>query len=517
MKRFFCVVLLFVLAVPAFAAPTNNYNLLIAPGTLSETSVVVLWDKQFRNTAVEYELQLNGKLHGSTTKTNYRITGLKPGASYTVSLRLKAGTGYTVSLRLKNEKSKALFALHFTTAAKGKVYNILDFGAKSDSTFINTKQIQKAIDACTAGGTLYIPKGNFVTGALFLKSNMTLHIAEGAVLQGSIDTSDYLPLIKNRFEGWEMDTYASLINAGTLNRDGSYNVENLRITGGGTIKGGGKKLELACKAARGIRSRGRLILLMNCRNVSIDHLTLTEPPCWTLHYVYSNNISCHDLTIKTHGIHNGDGIDPDSSIDSYIFNCIFDTGDDCIAIKSGKNPEGYYVGKPTVNVRISDCDFKRGHGISIGSEMSGGVSGVLVQDCKAGALLHGLQIKGTKDRGGYVKNVTVLNCQLLKITIFSAVNYNNDGEAAPVLPVFENFVFKHIDLSQANTKEPVININGFSDPAHKLKHVVFSNIKLPANAKVVINDAEQVRFEEVKMVDAGKPVYEVKNSTGIVY
>ena len=101
------------------------------------------------------------------------------------------------------------------------------------------------------------------------------------------------------------------------------------------------------------------------------------------------------------------------------------------------------MGKPTVNIRITDCEFKRGHGISIGSEMSGGVSGVLVQDCKAGALLHGMQIKATKDRGGYVKNVTVTDCQLLKITIFSAVNYNNDGEAAPVFPRFENFVFKN--------------------------------------------------------------------------
>ncbi|MBL7738636.1 MAG: hypothetical protein JNK14_05415 [Chitinophagaceae bacterium] len=256
---------------------------------------------------------------------------------------------------------------------------------------------------------------------------------------------------------------------------------------------------------------------MNCQNVSIDNLTLTEPPCWTLHYVYSNNISCHSLTIRTAGIHNGDGIDPDSSTDSYIFNCLFDTGDDCIAIKSGKNPEGYYVGKPTTNVRITDCDFKRGHGISIGSEMSGGVDGVLVQDCKAGALLHGMQIKGTKDRGGHVKNVTVDNCQLMKITIFSAVNYNNDGEAAPVLPTFENFVFKNIDLSQANVKEPVININGFKDPAHKLRNVVFENIILPGGGKVVINDGEKIKFTNVKTVSGVKPEYVVANSWSISY
>ncbi|MGF2411094.1 glycosyl hydrolase family 28 protein [Ferruginibacter sp.] len=491
--------------IPVFAAAPNKYNLMIAPGTLVENSVALLWDKQYAKETITYEILLNNKLQGTATKTNYTLTNLLP------------GTSYKVMVRVKGSKDKKNFLLKFKTVAKGKIYNILDYGAKADGDFKNTTAIQKAIDACTKGGTVYIPKGVFVTGALFLKSNMTLLVEKDAVLQGSVDTTDYLPLIKNRFEGWEMETYASLINAGTLNRNGSYNIKNLRITGGGTIKGGGKKLELACKAARGIRSRGRLILLMNCQDVSIDNLTITEPPCWTIHYLYSDNISCHNLNIITKGIHNGDGIDPDSSTDSYIFNCTFDTGDDCIAIKSGKNPEGYYVGKPTTNVRITHCDFIRGHGISIGSEMSGGVSDVLIQDCKAGALLHGVQIKGTKERGGYVKNVTVTDCQLLKITIFSAVNYNNDGEAAPVLPTFENFVFTNIDLTKANIKEPVININGFKDPKHKLRNVVFQNMLLPDNGKVVINDAEKVKFTNVQSVNGAKPEYVVANSTGIVY
>jgi polygalacturonase len=321
----------------------------------------------------------------------------------------------------------------------------------------------------------------------------------------------------NRFEGWELKTYASLLNAGTLNRDGSYNVKNLRITGGGTISGGGKQLGDAMIKASGIRSRGRLLLLMNCQDVSISNLTITEPPCWTIHYIYSDNISCHGLTIITKGIRNGDGIDPDSSTDSYIFNCTFDTGDDCIAIKSGKNPEGFFVGKPTRNVRITDCNFIRGHGISIGSEMSGGVSDVLVQDCTAGALLHGMQIKATKDRGGYVKNVTVTDCQLLKITVFSAVNYNNDGAPAPQLPTFANFIFKNIDLTGASIKEPVINLNGFKDPAHLLRDVYFTNIKLPENATVIINDAERVKFTNVKSIAGVKPKYDLKDSKNVSY
>jgi polygalacturonase len=496
------VIVLF--SLHALASPPNKYNLIIAPGTLSENSVTLLWDKQYGRDISSYEIVLNGKLQGSTDKTNFTLADLTPATFYKVSIRLKGSNVKTETIKFK-------------TSAKGNIYNILDYGAKDDTTFKNTTAIQAAINACTDGGTVYIPKGIFVSGALFLKSNMTLYIEKDAVLKGAVTPEDYLPMILNRFEGWELKTYASLINAGTLNRDGSYNVKNLRITGGGTISGGGKKLGAAMWATGGERSRGRLICLMNCQDVSISNLTITEPPCWTIHYIYSDNVTCHDLKIITLNIRNGDGIDPDSSTDSYIFNCTFDTGDDCIAIKSGKNPEGFFVAKPTKNVRITDCDFIRGHGISIGSEMSGGVSDVLVQDCKAGALLNGMQIKGTKERGGYVRNVNVINCELLQITIFSRLNYNNDGEAAPEPPIFENFIFINIDLSKASLKKPVIDINGFKDTAHKLKNVIFSNIIVPENAKVVINDAEKIQFTQVKSASGAKPEYVISNSTDIIY
>jgi exo-poly-alpha-galacturonosidase len=501
---FFCLILV---SVQLFSAPVN-YNLIISPGTITENSVTLLWDKQNGKDSVVYNISLNNKIISSTSNTNYAVTNLSPSTSYKVMVTIKGA---------KSQTENELNTIRFKTAQKGKIFNIIAYGAKSDSLIKNTKAIQAAIDACTEGGTVYIPKGIFLSGALFLKSNMTLLIEKGGVLKGSIAVEDYLPTILNRFEGWELKTYASLLNAGTLNRNGSYNVKNLRIMGSGTISGGGKRLGDAMIKASGIRSRGRLICLMNCRDVSISNLTIAEPPCWTIHYIYSNNITCHDLNIITNGIRNGDGIDPDSSTDCYIFNCMFDTGDDCIAIKSGKNPEGFFVAKPTKNVRITNCNFKRGHGISIGSEMSGGVSDVLVQDCRAGALLHGMQIKGTKERGGYVRNVTVDNCQLLQITIFSAVNYNNDGDPAPEVPTFENFVFKNIDLSMASAKEPVIDINGFKDPEHRLKNVIFKNIMVPQNAKVVINDAEQIKFTDVKSVSGSKPNFVVKNSIGIIF
>jgi len=492
-------------SVRAFAQTKKQFNILIAPGSLTENAVTLLWDKQNLGPEITYQVTLNGKVNGSSSRTNFTAEKLMP------------NTWYTAVVSIKGSKLGSKNSIRFKTKEKSKIFNIIDFGAKGDQITNNTKAIQAAINACTVGGTVYIPKGIFLSGALYLKSDITLYIEEGGVLKGSTVVDDYLPMVLNRFEGWELKTYASLINAGNLNRNGTYNVHNLRITGKGTITGGGKKLGDAMIKASGIRSRGRLICLMNCQDVNLSDLTVNEPPCWTIHYIYSKNVSCQNLNIITTNIRNGDGIDPDSSTDSYIFNCTFDTGDDCIAIKSGKNPEGFFVAKPTKNVRITDCDFKRGHGISIGSEMSGGVSDVLVQDCKAGKLLHGMQIKATKDRGGYVKNVTVADCQLLQITIFSAVNYNNDGEAAPQIPTFENFVFKNIDMSMAANGSTAIDLNGFKDPAHRLRNVDFNNILLPEQAKIVVNDAEKIKFTSVKSSTGTKPQYVVNNSSEVIY
>jgi exo-poly-alpha-galacturonosidase len=503
MKKFAVIFFFILIIVQVIASPVNKFNLTIAPGTITANSITILWDKQSGSNAV-YQILLNDKIVASVSKTNYTLTKLLP------------DTWYSVKLGVKNQNPKSFETTRFKTAPKTRIYNILDYGAKEDTLTKNTKAIQAAIDACEEGGTVYVPKGNFISGALFLKSNMTLYIEKGGVLKGSVAPEDYLPMILNRFEGWELKTYASLLNAGILNRNGNYNIHNLRITGGGTIMGGGKRLGDVMIGANGLRSRGRLICLMNCQDVCISDLTVTESPCWTIHYIYCNKVTCHDLNI-TSTVRNGDGIDPDSSTDSYIFNCTFDTGDDCIAIKSGKNPEGFFIAKPTINVRITDCDFKRGHGISIGSEMSGGVSKVLVQDCKAGALLNGMQIKGTKERGGYVKNVTVAYCQLLKITIFSSLNYNNDGDAAPEIPIFENFVFKNIDMTAAKPNETLIDINGFKDSAHRLRSVTFNNITLPENSKIVINDAEQIKFTNVRSVAGSKPEYIIANSGDIVH
>ncbi len=500
------VLLFFALSSVIAQEVPESRNLIIPNASITSSSVTLLWDKPLDyKDIVAYQVFQGDRYICTSMKTNFTVRNLN------------AGKDYTFSIKAQNKEGKIAAASSFVkckTKPAGKLFNILDYGAIGDGTTKNTLAIQKAINSCSKGGTVYIPAGVFLSGALYLKSDMTLYIAEGGTLKGSTDMQDYYPLILNRFEGWEMKTLASLLNAGTLDRSGKYNIKNLSIQGNGTIYGGGSMLGDAIVKELGLRARGRLICIMNGQNINIQGLKIENSPCWTIHYIYSNQVTLHDLNIISTA-HNGDGIDPDSSTDSYIFNCTFSTGDDCIAIKSGKNPEGYFVGKPTRNLRITDCDFVKGHSLAIGSEMSGGVSDVFIQDCKIGNLMHGLQIKATKDRGGYVRNVIVRDCELLKITLYTAVNYNNDGEAAPVLPQFSDMEFSNLNLTAAKPKQTVMDINGFSDESHYTRNITFENISLPKQSTIRIKNGEALTFKNVKDADGNNPTYEIIDSKNI--
>ena len=496
----------------ATAGRPGTLHAFVAPQTLHSDEVTLLWDKPAGAApGLVYEILQNGVPVGETSKTHFTITGLAPETTYTISIRTKS---------LGKAVSNISLPLALRTSAREPVVSVLDFGAVGDGTTLNTKALQAAIDACPKGGIVRIPAGVFLSGALFLKSDMTLEVAAGGVLKGTANPADYAPFIRNRFEGWELETYASLLNAGTLDRSGPANVRHLSIRGAGTISGGGRALSDAVRAAlpgvKGLRSRGRLLCTMNADGVELAGLTIEESPSWTLHFIYSDNITCRGLTLRS-DVLNGDGIDPDSARNVAIVDCTFDTGDDCIAVKSGKNPEGNVVNRPTENVRIVDCRFSRGHGISIGSETSGGVRGVLVEDCVAGELLNGLQIKATKDRGNVVEDITVRDCDLRKITILTALPYNNDGEPAPDVPFFRRFTFRNLDLTKADAAKPLILVNGFEQAGHRTRDLVFENLRLPAGASVTVDLAEDVRFTNVTAPDGTKPSYQITRSERITY
>ncbi|RPJ41588.1 MAG: glycoside hydrolase family 28 protein, partial [Chloroflexi bacterium] len=239
-----------------------------------------------------------------------------------------------------------------------------DFGAVGDGQTLNTAALQAAIDGCAArgGGTVYLPAGRYLTGSLFFRDHITLHLDAGAVLLGSQDPADY-PIISNRWEGVEQPTYAPLLTGSGL--------ENITITGRGTIDGQGDPWWRAKHMNTLAYPRPRLIGFTGCRGVMIEGVTLVNSPAWTVHPVRCENVNLHGITIiNPPDSPNTDGINPDSCRLVRISDCYISVGDDCIAIKSGTQNDHRLTA--CRDITITNCTLERGHGgVVIGSEMSG--------------------------------------------------------------------------------------------------------------------------------------------------
>jgi exo-poly-alpha-galacturonosidase len=492
-------------------------NLLSPSYAKTDTSALLIWDKPSNIYSMSdfssYCVFRNGVQIAETTKLGYTATGLTANSSYSFTVRTK---------NLSGTLSSDSNTLSVTTKSTGPVYNITSYGAVGDGQTINTQAIQNAINACSSGGTVLIPSGTFVSGALFLKSNMTLKIASGGVLKGSSNPSDYLPLIPCRFEGFELDCYASLLTLGSRDNDGPYNISNVTICGEGTIDGNGYDLGNSEKTASGNRSRGRTICMMDAQNVYVQGLTVSYGPAWTVHAIYCDSLTFDGLSLvsknATYRIANGDGIDPDSSTNVNIFNCYFKTGDDSIAIKSGKNNEGYTIGRSTEYIRVTDCviDGSNG-GIVIGSEMSGSVRHVLVQNCSINNLSwEGLDIKSNVVRGGIVEDVTYKDITMSnnRLAIRLTMNYsvNNDGTPAPVPPIIRNINYQNVNCTSGATT--AIQIDGLSNSI--LNNVYLKDCAITSTNGVTVNYADTVTFDNVVINNSTGQAYTITNSTNIV-
>ena len=293
------------------------------------------------------------------------------------------------------------------------VYNITDYGAKTDGD-VYTKEIQAAIDACGKGDTVLIPEGCFVSGALYLKSDITLRLEKGARLLGSSDTADF-PIMGYPFEGLDQLCYASLINTSNAV------FKNITIEGGGVIDANGAAL-FAAEMSENKGKRGRAVCIRNTENVTIRGVTIRQSPSWGLHLIYCKNVLIDSVEVHTKydengnqykGIYNGDGIDIDSCRSVIIRNSLIASQDDCIAVKSGRNEEGRRVGIPSEDVVIENCVFKSGFGAAIGSEMSGGVENVFVRNCEFENVHSIASVKAIRGRGAYIRNIHYENCSLV--------------------------------------------------------------------------------------------------------
>lgn len=473
---------------------------------VTSNSITVFWEKpEGLSGESVYRISCSGKEAGETKKTHYTLDNLSAETEYRIEVKLYG--------KAENKKEEILlFSLNkrIKTARQKTLLDITKapYSAIGDGQTMNTEAIQRAVDDCTEADAVYIPAGIFLTGALRLHGNMELYLDKDAVLQGTDKVEDYLPKIRSRFEGTEMECYSSLLNLGELNHEGGYSCANVVIRGAGTIASGGVTLakriivyererlkeymaslgdkinECESKDTIPGRMRPRLINISNAQNVVLSGLTLKNGASWNVHMIYADHIVTNNCTFYSEGVWNGDGWDPDSSTNCTIFDCRFFTEDDCIAIKSGKNPEGNIINRPCKHIRIFDCVSSFGHGIIIGSEISGGIEDIGIWDCDVKASLCGIEVKGTKKRGGYVRNIHVRDCKTSKIMLHS-VGYNDDGIPAKTPPVFADCVFENIEVGgeiletdRTWAHDTAVTVHGFDVPGYAASNITFRNITI---------------------------------------
>lgn len=378
---------------------------------------------------------------------------------------------------------------------------ITDFGAIGDGETDCTEAFRQAIAACheAGGGRVVVPEGNFLTGAIHLKSNVNLHVRKNATVLFSRDSKKYLPVVHTRFEGVECLNYSPFIYA--------YQQQNIAITGGGTLDGqagvdtwwawkgrkeygwnegepnGDADVERLFRMAEdgvavdqrvfgeGCYLRPNFIQPYECKNVLIEGVTIRRSPMWVVHPVLCENVTVQNVTVISHGPNN-DGCNPESSKNVLIKDCYFDTGDDCIAIKSGRNADGRRVNTPSENIIVQGCTMKDGHGgVVIGSEMSGNCRNVFVEDCVMDSpnLERALRIKTNSLRGGIAENIFMRNVTVGEVSeAVVLVNYNyGEGDVGQFTPVVRNIYVSNVTSAKSKyalsligyERSPVTNLN----------------------------------------------------------
>jgi exo-poly-alpha-galacturonosidase len=411
-------------AVGKAASVAAPQKLMVPPMAYDDSSITAIWSKpsDYSN-VVSYNVYQNGSLAGSTKNLFYNITGLEPDSPYSLIVKAVDASG---------EESAPSNKVIQSTAPAMKVFNVTTYGAVGDGKTLNTKAIQKAIDECSAGGKVLIPSGTFVSGALFLKSNMTLQI--DGTLQGSDEVNDY-PFTSKRFPYYASgNNYMGLINAYT---DKYGSITNVRICGSGTVNGGSdtvgsiighKNTILGDKqeAAKGDTARCDMITAKGVDGLYLGGVKLVNAAMHVIFISYSKNITVSGITVDTYDIHNADGIDLATSDTAYIFDSIFDAGDDCINFNAGVGADGVKENFPDNNIRVFNCVAKRGHGgVVFGSFTAAWIQNVLVEDCVFDGTDIGLRFKTGTKQGGGARNVLARDITIKNIAKNSAIFFDS--------------------------------------------------------------------------------------------
>lgn len=389
---------------------------------------------------------------------------------------------------------------------------VTNYGGTGDGTSDCTEAFRKAVDDCSqsGGGKVIVTAGVYLTGAIHLRNNVNLCVEKNATIRFSTNTVSYLPAVFTRYEGTEVMNYSPFLYA--------FEQTNIAVTGEGTLDGQASDTvwhnwknyddprQLVELGNRGIPAAQRIfgaghhlrpnfVEPVRCKNVLIAGVTIINSPMWVLSPVYCTNVTVRNVTVNTKGP-NTDGCDPDSCTDVLIRDCKFSDGDDCIAIKSGRDRDGQRIAIPCQNLVVQNCHFEAGHGgIAIGSETSGGVQNVFAENCRFDSpdLEMAMRFKTNPARGGYIEDVFIRNCfvQTAQVGIHMTLRYGSSGAIeGNSIPIIRNIDIQDCTFADL-TKRPIF-IEGWS-PSDKITDVRIRSCRfLQAAEKSSITNAVRI-------------------------
>lgn len=410
-------------------------------------------------------------------------------------------------------------------------FNVVDFGAKGDGTTNSQPAIRDAIEAChqAGGGRVLVPAGDYrVDGPVRLKSNVNLHLEADCTLRFSTRASDYLPVVFTRFEGTELMNYSPLVYA--------FEETNIAITGAGVIDGqaghdnwwkwkgawdgtpdiGWKEGDpdqtsaidiLRSQADKNVPAEQRVygegsllrssfVQPYRCKDVLIEGITVRNSPMWCVHPVLCENVVVRGITVDSHGPNN-DGCNPESCRYVLIEDCTFDTGDDCIAIKSGRNTDGRRLNRPSEYYVIRNCTMRDGHGgVVLGSEMSGGVRNIFVEDCQMDSpnLERAIRLKSNSNRGGYLENLFVRNVTVGQVSdAVLRVNLYYAHETGDYPPTVRNIYIENLTSQKSRYAFYFRGLKEHPIESITIRNCTFAGAEKPS----VIEHVQQLTMENV--------------------
>ncbi len=437
-------------------------------------------------------------------------------------------------------------ALIFTASnyAKAERVDLSIIGADASGKTLNTDLINATIERLSSdgGGTLFFPAGDYLTGPIELRSNITIDLESGATIRFSDDFDLYLPFVKVRHEGVMMRSFKPMLYANEC--------ENITIKGEGTLDGQGQKwwTEFS-RVVKDVRANGKndinkyqvifeeendmdmirasvnedwheslnrrffrspLVHFLDCAKIRISGVTFTNSPFWTINPQYCDNLTIHGITIDNPGSDapNTDGINPESCSNVRISDCHISVGDDCITIKSGRDKQGRDIGVPCDNITITNCTMLAGHGgVVIGSEMSGGVKRIVISNCVFDGTDRGIRIKSTRGRGGVVEDIRVSNIVMHNIqreAIMLNLKYSKmpDEPKSERTPEFKNVYISGLSVNKVDTPIRVIGLKEAPITGITVRDFVTYNAKnkpLFENCEGLIIEDVYVDGEELKL------------------